>query len=267
MSDFTRRNWISAAALTGLAMARPAGLEAAAPVSGMDTSQAKLRSGNHFARSVMEFHADNNGRRDATAAFQKALDAVHMDGGGIVLVPAGRYVIAGGLDIPPCTTLEGVFCGPTSHTQLGKIKHGNNTRHAAGSVLLATGGRGEGDGKPLISMSENSAVLGLCIFHPHQTPDSTPAAYPWTISMKKNNCTVENVELLNSWRGIQAVGAHRHLIRNISGQPLKTGIFVDEVYDIGRIENIHFNPWWSGSRPVLEFMYRHGESFVFGRTD
>jgi hypothetical protein len=85
--------------------------------------------------------------------------------------------------------------------------------------------------------------------------------------MKGNNCTVEKVELLNSWYGIRAVQAHRHLIRNVTGQPLKIGIFVDEVYDIGRIEDVHFNPWWSGSRAVLEFIYRHGESFIFGRTD
>ncbi len=264
MSEFTRRNWMSTAALTGLAMARPAGLAAAAPVSGMETSPSNLRSGHHFARSVMEFKADNTGRRDATPAFQKALDAVHLDGGGIVHVPAGQYLISGNLHVPPCTALEGIFRGPTSHDRLGKTRH---TDHANGSVLLATGGRGAEDATPLISMSENAAVLGLCVFHPHQGVNSTPVAYPWTISMKGNNCTVENVELLNSWRGIQAVQAHRHLIRNVSGQPLKTGIFVDEVYDIGRIEDVHFNPWWSGSRPVLEFMYRHGESFVFGRTD
>lgn len=267
MAESTRRQWMSAAALTGLAIGRPAGLAAAGPRPEMQPSESNARSGGRFARSVMEFQADSMGRRDATAAFQKALDAVHLAGGGIVHVPAGRYLIAGSLLVPPCTVMEGVFRGPTSHTRLGKIRQVGKPGHAAGTVLLATDGRGKEDAKPLISMAENAAVLGLCIFHPHQATDGTPEAYPWTISMKGNNCTVENVELLNSWRGIRAVQAHRHLIRNISGQPLKTGIFVDEVYDIGRIENVHFNPWWSGSRAVLEFMYRHGESFVFGRTD
>ena len=26
---------------------------------------------------------------------------------------------------------------------------------------------------------------------------------------------------------------------------LRRGILVDAIYDIGRIENVHFNPWWS----------------------
>ena len=29
------------------------------------------------------------------------------------------------------------------------------------------------------------------------------------------------------------------------GQPLLTGIFVDQTYDIGRIEDVHWNPWFS----------------------
>ena len=34
-------------------------------------------------------------------------------------------------------------------------------------------------------------------------------------------------------------------MRNVTGQPLRRGILVDAIYDIGRIENVHFNPWWS----------------------
>lgn len=265
MPEFTRRNWLSMAAMTGLAMTNQTDVGARTPDSRLDSSSRGAGPDTHYSCNVLKFGADRSGRRDATAAIQKALDATHRGGGGMVHIPAGRYIIAGSLHIPPCTTLEGVFRGPTSHIGLGKASH--NTAKAAGSVLLATGGRGNQEAVPLISLSENSAVLGLCIFHPHQAPDATPVAYPWAISMKGNNCTVENVELLNSWCGIQAVQAHRHLIRNVTGQPLKTGIFVDEVYDIGRIENVHFNPWWSASSPVLEFIYRHGESFVFGRSD
>ncbi len=260
MPMVTRRNLLSTAALTGIAMTGQAGPPADARPT-YDRSQSRQQ----VPHNVREYGTRGNGVTDDTAAFQKALDAAHRSGGGIVHVPAGRYLIGGSLHVPPCTTLEGVFRGPTSHSSLGKQPH--DSAKVVGSVLLATGGRGNQEAMPLISMSENSAVLGLCIFHPHQAPDSTPVAYPWAISMKGNNCTVENVELLNSWCGIQAVQAHRHLIRNVTGQPLKTGIFVDEVYDIGRIENVHFNPWWSASSPVLEFIYRHGESFVFGRSD
>ncbi len=35
----------------------------------------------------------------------------------------------------------------------------------------------------------------------------------------------------------------RHYIARIQGQPLNIGVFIDSTYDIGRIENVHFNPW------------------------
>jgi hypothetical protein len=42
---------------------------------------------------------------------------------------------------------------------------------------------------------------------------------------------------------------------------------VDAIYDIGRIENVHFNPWWSMERKLFEWQQKNGEAFVFGRSD
>ena len=55
---------------------------------------------------------------------------------------------------------------------------------------------------------------------------------------------VTDVELLGAWNGVAAVAAHRHYIARVQGQPLNIGVFVDETYDIGRIEDVHFNPWY-----------------------
>ena len=63
--------------------------------------------------------------------------------------------------------------------------------------------------------------------------------------MRGKNPAVLEVELLNPYNGIDASRNERHLIRDVQGQPLRRGIFVDNIYDIGRIENVHFNPWWS----------------------
>ena len=63
--------------------------------------------------------------------------------------------------------------------------------------------------------------------------------------MRGQNPAVFDVELLNPYNGIDASKNERHLIRNVQGQPLRRGIYVDVIYDIGRIENVHFNPWWS----------------------
>jgi hypothetical protein len=48
---------------------------------------------------------------------------------------------------------------------------------------------------------------------------------------------------------------------------LHIGVFVDEIYDIGRIENVHWNPWWSLNTPVYKWQVENGVGFVFARTD
>jgi hypothetical protein len=53
----------------------------------------------------------------------------------------------------------------------------------------------------------------------------------------------------------------------VSGQPLRRGVFVDEIYDVGRIENVHFNPWWSMEPALLAWQQANGEAFIFGRSD
>ena len=47
-------------------------------------------------------------------------------------------------------------------------------------------------------------------------------------------------ELHNPYQGIDASQNTRHNIKDIGGQPLLMGIYVDGITDIGRIENVHF---------------------------
>jgi hypothetical protein len=75
------------------------------------------------------------------------------------------------------------------------------------------------------------------------------------------------VELLNSYNGIDARHNERHLIRDVQGQPLRRGVFVDDIYDIGRIENVHFNPWWSTKPALFHWQQTNGEAFIIGRSD
>jgi hypothetical protein len=85
--------------------------------------------------------------------------------------------------------------------------------------------------------------------------------------MRGKNPAVLAVELLNPYNGIDARRNERHLIRDVQGQPLRRGIFVDAIYDIGRIEDVHFNPWWSMQPDLSRWQQEHGEAFIFGRSD
>ena len=44
-------------------------------------------------------------------------------------------------------------------------------------------------------------------------------------------------------------------------------MFVDAIYDVGRIENVHFNPWWSNRRKLKAWQMENGEAFILARSD
>src|SRR6266567_1960478 len=215
--------------------------------------------------NVRSFGARGDGSADDTAAFQRALDSVHSLGGGTVYAPPGRYMFRGVLNIPEGVTLRGSFGCMPSHTGIrdqGQRKPGED-----GTALLVTAGKGREDGEPFLTLNTNSSVAGLTFYYPEQVTDAIPIAYPWTIAMRGKNPAALDLELLNPYQGIDASRNERHNVRNICGQPLRRGIWVDANYDIGRIENVHFNPWWNGRGRVYQWQTENGEAFLFGRAD
>lgn len=221
------------------------------------------------AFNVKEYGAKADAKTDDTEAFQKAINEAAKNG-DIVNVPSGTYLIAGSLIIPGGVTLMGTWQAP-HNTALGK-----------GSVIYATGSAGDETGKPLINLESNSCIKGVTIFYPEQDINNVKA-YPWTIQGRGTNCSVINVTLANPYKGIDfgTYSNELHYISNVYGCPLKIGVFVDNCTDIGRIENVHFNPnAWSqcgytnSPKPpskewdlLVKYMLNNLEGFIFARTD
>lgn len=215
--------------------------------------------------SVRDFGARGDGSTDDTAAFQKALDTASSAGGGVVYAARGTYLFAGHLVLPPAVALKGVWESVPSH--VGIRNPGAAKPTDDGTTFLVTESRGNEDGPPFITLKDNSTLKGVVIYYPEQKPDEEPAAYPWTVAMRGKNPAVIAVELLNPYNGIDARHNERHLIRDVQGQPLRRGVFVDDIYDIGRIENVHFNPWWSLKPKLFQWQQANGEAFIIGRSD
>lgn len=215
--------------------------------------------------SVLDFGAKADGKTDNTAAFQKALNAASKAGGGVVYAPRGNYFFAGHLDLPQAVALKGIWESVPAHNGLRDVGFARPTDD--GTTFLVTENQGNENGAPFITMHDNSTLKGVVIFYPNQHPDTEPTAYPWAIAMRGKNPAVLGVELLNPYNGIDASENDRHLIRDVQGQPLRRGIFVDQIYDIGRIEDVHFNPWWSVKPRLFHWQQEHGEAFVFARSD
>jgi len=207
-----------------------------------------------------------DGTNDQTAVFQRLLDEAGKAGGGVVEVPAGKYVIKGTLSVPAGVTLQGVLRVPPTIQR-------KKTGEVVGSVLLAYAGRGKEDGAPFIRLAgSNSAIAGLFISYPEWSQkDVPPVPYPSCVLAERvENVGVQDCLFLNPYEAIKFVHAARHLVRNVTGYPIKRGIYVDECYDIGHIENVHFWPFgvhYKPDDPYCRWINTEGVAFELARTD
>ena len=256
-----RSAWIRFA-LLALATAC-ASLRAQAPLDGLRT-----RDGVY---DIREFGALADGKSDATAAIQKAIDAAAVKG-GVVFVPPGEWLCKGHLELKMGVHLAGLNQAPQSWEP------------KTGSILLANEGRGHEDALAFIEMRSSTSVSGLTIYYPEQTVDDIQP-YPWTIQIRANpanpkdvsfDSTVQNITLINSYNGIRTGPTEngRHRIMSVHGCVLRRGIYVDWTGDIGRIENVQFHShFWAHKafagnwNKVFAYMQHNLEAFVFGRTD
>jgi hypothetical protein len=215
--------------------------------------------------NVRDFGAKGDGKTDDTTAFQKALNAAAEAGGGKVLAPRGNYFFAGHLRVPTAVTLAGIWESVPAHN--GLRDRGLPRPTDDGTTFLVTEGAGHEAGPAFITLNTNSTLKGVVLYYPKQNADDVPTPYPYAIAMRGKNPAVLDAELLNPYSGIDASHNERHLIRNVQGQPLRRGVFVDAIYDIGRIENVHFNPWWSNRPKLMAWQMANGEAFILARSD
>jgi Pectate lyase superfamily protein len=260
-SRLSRRSFVENSALAvgllgaaGLARSKSYAADAADATA--PAAMASVNAGQHGAKG--------DGKADDSKALQDALNAAATSG-PVCYVPAGLYRLDGPLTVPAGVTL----CGAS-----GGVPH---SEHPIGTVLLAYAGRGQPDGEPLITLKPNGVVRNLLIHYPEQTLAAV-APYPWSIRADGELCQVLDVTLTNPYQAID-VGSRwneLHLIRNVFACPLKIGIYIDQCTDIGRIENVHFNPnFWTrmALKPgfpggdIQGYLDQNLTGFKIGKTD
>lgn len=222
---------------------------------------------------IFDYGAVSDGLTDATSAIQRAIDAASIKG-GIVLIPVGRFLCKGHLEVKPGVHLKGLNEAPQSWEP------------QTGSILLPTEGRDHDadDGPAFIEMRSSSSLSGLTIYYPEQNVDDI-RPYPWTLRIRANpsnsrevafDTTISDLTLINSYNGIRTGPTEngRHRILGVHGCVLRRGILVDWTGDIGRLENIQFHCHFWASKSfhgdfdkAFAYMQAHLEAFIFGRTD
>jgi hypothetical protein len=251
---FDRRRFLSGLALAGMTVPlfeSPAHARAETPSN-------KPAAHEHYI-NVYDFGARGDGKTDDTAAIQNALNAAGSQGGNVVSLPRGEYLIGGSLRVPKDVTLRGISRAPNRGAG----------GHNFGTLLLATGGKGDPNGTPLLSLEESGTLDGFAVFYPEQTCPDPPVEYPWTVRQLSDNASLVNVTLLNPWQAVDfgTVTGGRHYIRGLYAQPLKTGLFIDRCEDVGRVEDVHFWPFWTAAPRLSRFTANEATAFLIGRTD
>ncbi len=223
---------------------------------------------NASSLNAKDYGAAGDGVKDDGPAIQRALNEIGEAGGGEVFLPAGRYRINDHIVVPSGVTLRGIWQAP------------HHSDQAWGSVLHAVGREGEETGPALVQLSPSSTVKGITIYYPNQRLENVKA-YPYAIQGRGMNGSVIDVTLVNAYQGID-FGTHHnelHVIRNVFGCCLRRGVYINNCTDIGRIENVHFNPhFWSRAKvepdariknmkELIDYLNNNTEVFIFGRTD
>ncbi|RPI99197.1 MAG: hypothetical protein EHM39_06945, partial [Chloroflexi bacterium] len=190
------------------------------------------------------FNADKTGVNDATNAIQSAIQAAEDAGGGVVWMPAGKYKVTGSIHIYNHVTLRGDWRDP----DVGSGSYG--------TVILANVPSGSEAGPGLFRIWGSAGVKGLTIYYPNQSMPN-PTSYPYTFEILGRylgedgyiSGTVQNVTMLNSYRGISAGkdNTHEmHALKNVKGTPLAMGIYLQDTADVGKVERIKFNgTYWA----------------------
>lgn len=255
--------------------------------------------------NVMDHGADPTGNVDQTKLFQDLLDVLgsRTNGrvnnelgekigaqanrnGGVLFVPEGKYLFRGTLYIPKGVTLRGEWEKPVKGQPI------------KGTVLMPTNGRGNDatllpNGEPgtayelqsFIIMQPSSAVMDVNIWYPDQNA-SNIVPYPPAILFGQQGywgndyCLASNITFVNAFDGAifsRRSGGGAPNCYGIYGTPLRRGIEIDNIAEVGRIDNVDFSAdYWSGSGlpgapavggPHKEYISKNGTAVVMRRND
>ena len=199
------------------------------------TGAAPLAYAANDAADVTRFGVKADGKTDDTAAIQKALDAAAKQG-GVVRLPAGKYLVAGSLKIPAGVALGRRARGPAVYIE--PLTRHRDPRHRR----PGQGGRPRACSR----WATPRTVQGLTVFYPEQKPDDIHP-YAWTFHLQGGDNTVENVTLINSYNGIR-IGPETNVATASAASPAASCAAASggHLLDIGRIENVQWHcHWWS----------------------
>ena len=125
-------------------------------------------------------------------------------------------------------------------------------RPAEGTILMIHNQEHE---QSVLLTGSGCGVRDLTFWHPEQqVTESAESASksPLVIRGQAGTVTIENITLINPYRGIDLSQASVCCLRGIYGSPLHCGLSADRSFAVSRYDSIHFSPdYWSWSKREL----------------
>lgn len=185
---------------------------------------------------VRDFGAPvNDSSRDASVYIQKALNSAKYEGGGVVYIPEGVYRCEKTITIPSGVTLRGEWQSPEESQAEG-----------TGTVLEVRTNGIEVEANPFVSLKTGGGFRNLTVIYPDNAEGNLTHFSPTVAETSdggSDSYTVMNVTILGGTVGYDAATewSELHYLKNVYISNLGTGIRINNVTDIGRLENIHIS--------------------------
>ncbi len=209
----------------------PVPLEAFPKYDGNRTRVTKPARAQLYVVTDSPWHANAHDDRDDTQAIQAVMDQAGRDGGGIVFLPGGNYVLRGRLSVPSGVELRGIHDIP--HHTMG---HGSLLHVTPGSEPGAT-----------VTVKARAGLRGLSFSYPELFVETVKDT-PFLIQGQGEDLHVVHVNCRNPFRFLDLMThrCDRHYVDYLSGSPLKVGVAIGGGSVKGEVRNTQFNPhYWS----------------------
>lgn len=186
---------------------------------------------------VRDFGAPvNNLSKDSSSYIQRAMNAAKDKGGGVVYIPEGVYRCEKPITVPGGVTLRGEWQSPKTSSPAG-----------SGTVLVVRTGSKDVSESPFVSLKTGAGFRNITVIYPGNAEGNLTEFAPTiaeTPAGGSDSYTVMNVTVLGGTVGFDASTAwsELHYLKNVYFSSLGQAIRMNNVTDIGRLENVHISP-------------------------
>jgi hypothetical protein len=207
-------------------------------------------------------------QNDDAGGIQQAIDNAFNQGGGIVFLPPGKYILNHPIAIKQGVELRGSLNFP-HHTGMLSVKSGQ------GSLIYVNQSKGIETGAT-ITLEPGSGIRGLAFHYPEQTFSAgKPVKYPWLLGFTGGNIYAINIFASNPYQYIDLYSyrCDNHYLENVMGIPLNKGIVIGNGSSGGILRNVHFNGTFWGqtafpneSTGLEDWNLKNSDGFILGQV-